>query len=78
MARVAEEPEKDVVYELMAQVCNGQKTMQEARAELHRHVLALDIGAAIAWRQGAVSKARRLMQISEAFSQELTVLGAGQ
>jgi len=75
---VAEQPGKDIVYELLGQVCNGQKTMQEARAALHNHVLALDEETAVEWRKVAVSKAEQLMRVAEGFSQELRVLGAGQ
>jgi hypothetical protein len=75
---VAEHPEKDVVYELLGQVCSGQKTMQEARAGLHRYVDGLDEDAALEWRKGARAKAEQLMRVAEGFLQELTVIGAGQ
>jgi hypothetical protein len=59
-------------------VFGGEMTMSEARFGLRTYVNSLSAEDQKKFRDEAVPRARILQTVSEAFVQELTVIGAGQ
>ncbi len=76
-----ERPEQtgvDPLYDMVRAVGNERLDFHEAVVILRRHVSNLSAEELEAWKKEAVPRSRRLMSIAEAFTQELTVMSAGQ
>jgi hypothetical protein len=74
----AENPFSDPLYNMIRLVGEERISLQEATTSLRAYLLSLSIEEQKTWKENAVARARRLMMVAEAFSQELTVMGAGQ
>lgn len=68
----------DPTYDLQCGVGDGRMDINQALRSLRLWVSQLNEEEREEWKRDAVSRARRLMQIAEAFQQELTVMAAGQ
>ncbi len=74
----SEQSVADPLYDMVRAVGDDRLTLAEAVAILRKHVSGLSAEDLEAWKREAVPRARRLMSIAEAFTQEMTVMAAGQ
>ena len=69
----------DPLYEMVKLVGEEKLSLKEATKILRQYIaVELTTEQQEEWKKNAVPRARRLMSIAEAFSQELTVIAAGQ
>jgi hypothetical protein len=73
-----EQLNQDPLYDMILAVGNEKLTLPQATTQMRVYVASLSDDAQEEWKKNAVPRARRLMSIAEAFTQELTVMGAGQ
>lgn len=78
-AEQAQVQSTDPLYEMVKLVGEEKLSLKEATKILRQYIaVELTTEQQEEWKKNAVPRARRLMSIAEAFSQELTVIAAGQ
>jgi hypothetical protein len=69
---------QDTILKLWVSVAKGDMTMSVAEKQLHDFVSSLPEDQQTEFRGKAREWGRLLLSVTEAFSQQLTVIGAGQ